>query len=937
MRMITGAGMHAWSSIILLDTDGTIEWANPMTETVFGWENTALVGQRIGVLFADEGSRDTMTAICARAVAGERQASTQLQARRLDGDIVEVEVSTAPFTAADENHPGISLVIRDVTEGKVRALELARLHDWLRSSFVQSEMPQALLDLEGRFLDLNDALARLLGRARHDLLGTPALELLDLRDPMRTIPVSELTSADTSATQRYEAVGRHATGKQVPMRLDVTVLRDMSGRPSGVTFFAQDLNDVHDAERRLAAQQAFYQALNRRAWDVALVADPEGNLVYVSPSVADFLGFQPSDMITRSGFDFIHPDDVATVHRAVEESAQRDGHVVRLVIRVSHADGAWRWVEETITNCLTDPDIGGLVANLRDMTAEIETRQALEQSEARYRAIAETAQEGIIAMSPEGGTLFANEKFAELVGYPLEVIYAHGFMAGLSPSQAYAVHQRLLSRPSRGSEWYEFDFTHPDGSERVLSISASPLVTAKEEEIGSLAMVSDVTAERHAQAELRRQALHDPLTGLPNRALLEDRLAMAAARRQRSRDGCLAVLFLDLDKLKLVNDHAGHGAGDALLREVGHRLQSVVRETDTVARLGGDEFAVICEDADPEGSLLVARRIQKMFAQPFLVQGRPVAATASIGVALSPPHPTDELLRLADAAMYQAKEKSPGSIVVFDSTMATASRRRSELTSALSEALACDETALHYQPIVDLGSGELRGVEALFRWTHPVLGKLPALDVMDAAHTAGLEVELDRRVLHSACAQMSRLLRDGVLPRDSYLSVNMSARSAASEEIDVVVPRVLRETGLDPAQLVLEVTETSIMTDVEHTIRKLGVLCELGVQIAVDDFGTGYSSLAYLHRLPLSILKIDRSFVGGVAEDPDSRAIVRTVLSLADALGLHTVAEGIETPEQADVLAEMGCEYGQGYLWSPAVSPDDLPGLTTSRWHKSGR
>ncbi|MCW2806046.1 MAG: hypothetical protein JWQ93_1, partial [Marmoricola sp.] len=449
-------------------------------------------------------------------------------------------------------------------------------------------------------------------------------------------------------------------------------------------------------------------------------------------------------------------------------------------------------------------------------------------------------------------------------------------------------------------------------------------------------MVSDVTAERHAQAELRRQALHDPLTGLPNRALLEDRLAMAAARRQRSRDGCLAVLFLDLDKLKLVNDHAGHGAGDALLREVGHRLQSVVRETDTVARLGGDEFAVICEDADPEGALLVARRIQQMFEQPFVVPGRPVAATASIGVALSPPHPTDELLRLADAAMYQAKEKRPGSIVVFDSTMATASRRRSELTSALSQALACDETALHYQPIVELGSGELRGVEALFRWTHPVLGKLPALDVMDAAHTAGLEVELDRRVLHSACAQMSRLLGDGVLPRDAYLSVNMSARSAASEEIDVLVPHVLRETGLDPAQLVLEVTETSIMTDVEHTIRKLGVLCALGVQIAVDDFGTGYSSLAYLHRLPLSILKIDRSFVTGVAEDPDSRAIVRTVLSLADALGLHTVAEGIETPEQADALAELGCEYGQGYLWSPAVSADDLPGLATSRWRTRG-
>jgi diguanylate cyclase (GGDEF)-like protein/PAS domain S-box-containing protein len=929
MRMVTSAAMHAWSSIILLDADGIIEWVNPTTEEIFGWDHAALVGRHIGVLFHDE-SRDLIAAICRRAVGGELRASIQLAARRRDCSALEIEVSAAPLNIPDAGPSGVSLVIRDVTEEKVREIELARLHDWLRSSFVQAKMPQALLDLSGRFLDLNKALADLLGRSREELVGQAAFELLDLRDPIRRARLTDLMGPASAGTVRYEAVARDARGQQLPLRLDVTVLKDQEGQPSGVTFFAQDLREVHDAERRLAAQQAFYQALNRRATDVALVADPEGNLVYVSPSVVDLTGFQPVELIAHSGYDFIHPEDVESLRRAVEQTARTPGQVVRSVVRVAHASGGWRWVEQSITNCLTDPEIGGLVANMRDITAEVEGRQALEQSEARYRAIAETAQEGIIAMSPDGRTLFANEKFSELVGYPLDVIYARGLLTGLEPAQAAAVHRQMSQRAERGSERYEFEFTHPDGSERVLSISVSPLVIEDEAQVGSLAMVSDVTAERRAQTELRRQALHDPLTGLPNRTLLEDRLAMAAARRHRTSGGCLAVLFLDLDKLKVVNDRSGHGAGDALLREVAQRLQTVVRDTDTVARLGGDEFAVVCEDTDPEGALRIAQRIQDMFKEPFTVLGRSISATASIGVAMSPPHPTEELLRLADAAMYQAKEQSPGNVVLFDSTMATASRRRSELTSALSDALECDETALKYQPIVDLRSGRLRGVEALFRWHHPSLGQLAAVDVMAAARVTGLEVELDRRVLRAACTQMSQLVRDSVLEPDMYVSVNISARSAASERIDLLVPRILEETGLDPSQLVLEVTETSIMTDVERTIRKLGALSELGVRIAVDDFGTGYSSLAYLHSLPLSILKIDRSFVAGVADDQDSLAIVRSVLSLAGALGLDTVAEGIETTQQAEALTDLGCHCGQGYLWSPAVSPDAIAGLTTS-------
>jgi diguanylate cyclase (GGDEF)-like protein len=491
------------------------------------------------------------------------------------------------------------------------------------------------------------------------------------------------------------------------------------------------------------------------------------------------------------------------------------------------------------------------------------------------------------------------------------------------------LHRRMLSRAQRGAERYEVQYDHPDGSHRVLMISANPLTT-EDGRIGSLAMVSDVTVERRAEEELRHQALHDPLTGLPNRALLTDRLEVAAARQNRDPSGSLAVLFLDLDHLKIVNDRGGHSAGDALLVEVGRRLETVLRQSDTVGRLGGDEFAVICEDTSTQGAMTVARRIQGMFVEPFDAGGHPIRVSASIGVAVSPPNPAGDLLRLADTAMYQAKARSRGSFVVFDSSFAEAEEKRRELTGDLRDALSTDRVFLHYQPVIDLVNGRLRGIEALVRWDHPTRGMLPALELIAAAQEAGLEIELDRRVLRAACQEMGRLVRAGVMGPDAYVSVNISARSASAERIDMLVPEILRTSGLQAQQLMLEVTETSILTDVEYTVRQLKALSEMGVRVAVDDFGTGYSSLAYLHRLPLGILKIDRSFVSGLPDDPDSSTIVRSVISLAESLGLHTIAEGIETPEQAQVLRELGCNSGQGFLWSRAVPPAALDAVSAA-------
>jgi Amt family ammonium transporter len=580
-------------------------------------------------------------------------------------------------------------------------------------------------------------------------------------------------------------------------------------------------------------------------------------------------------------------------------------------------------VEESVTNLLVDPDVGGLVANLRDVTGEIEGQIALQRSEARYRAIVEGAHEGILVLDKNADTMFANQHIAEMVGYSLAEIHEYGLWCAFDPDDAQRLHQRVLSRAETGPERYELPFRTANGDLRTLNVSASPL--HYDEGIGVLAMVTDVTAERRAEAELRKRALRDTLTGLPNRALLADRLESAAARQTRFATRGLAVLFVDLDDMKRVNDRAGHACGDALLVKVGERLTMAVREVDTVTRLGGDEFAILCEDVDPEDATLVARRVEQAFSEPFVIGSHSFEISASIGVALSPPHAVADLLHLADKAMYEAKERARGTFLVFDSDMALGAQRKSRLADELGRALQSEELVVHYQPIVGLRDGRIEGIEALVRWQHPTLGMLQPLEVLAVARDTGMELQLDAAVLAVACRDMGRLLRDGVLGPESYVSVNLSATSAMSAPLDVTVPDNLQRAGVSPRQLVLEITETSVMADVERTAAKLRSLASYGVRIALDDFGTGYSSLAYLHRLPLDILKIDRSFVSGLPGEGESAAIIRSVLSLAMALGLHVVAEGVETQGQSTALQDLGCYSAQGYLWSTPVPACELP------------
>jgi diguanylate cyclase (GGDEF)-like protein/PAS domain S-box-containing protein len=531
-----------------------------------------------------------------------------------------------------------------------------------QARFEQASLPQALIDLEARFRSVNPAWCQLFGYSEEELVD---------RDIMTVIHTAAVDSAETALaalrqgeidSASYQLLGRHSDGGRLSLLFDATVLRDGDGSPSVVAVFARDVSELKDARRRLAAQENFYRALHRRSSDAAVVTDGDLTITYVSPSVTEVFGHQQTDVLTVSGWDFVHPDDVGRLQPIVEDVLAAPEGTQRFTVRIKDAAGHWRWVEATISNCLKDPDIGGLVINLRDITAQVEHRRAMRESEARYRAIVETAQEGILVIDGDGSAVFANGMMAQMLGMSAEELLNKDVGHLLRLVQATDV---ALADEEGQAKTMERVYAHPDGTVRILLLSLSALRTDEEQSVGMLVMASDVTAARHTESELRHRALHDPLTDLPNRYLLADRLEMAAARQKRSDGQGTAVLFLDLDRFKVVNDSHGHEVGDTVLREVARRLAGAVRGMDTVARLGGDEFAVVCEESDRRAAEAVATRIHHALAQPVEVGAQCFDVTASIGIAVSPPLDSTELLRRADVAMYQAKEDGGAATAVF--------------------------------------------------------------------------------------------------------------------------------------------------------------------------------------------------------------------------------------------------------------------------------
>ena len=573
--------------------------------------------------------------------------------------------------------------------------------------------------------------------------------------------------------------------------------------------------------------------------------------------------------------------------------------------------------------------IGGQIGLL---VRRAQAEDALRESEARFRSLSQLSSDWFWETDTEHRFISPPGRIMELTGFDAgHYLGRRRWEIGeLTPLEGdWNAHIVVLERRE---SFRDLELTHRtrDGDRRYLQISGEPVWGAAGAFKGYRGTAKDISARKRYESHIEHLANHDSLTGLPNRTRLRDRVGQAIVHAKRT-SSSVALLYVDLDQFKLVNDSWGHLVGDALLLEVGTRLKAAMREGDTVARLGGDEFVILLSDlARPGDSALVARKIAGALARPVELEGRVLQVTASIGIAIWPGDGTDldSLLQCADAAMYRAKDAGRDGFQYYSTEMGTQTRARVELEAGLRRALELGELRLHWQPQVGLAGGEVRGAEALLRWERPAKGLVSPAQFIPVAEDSGLIVPIGDWALRSACREAAAWA-DAGLGRIK-VAVNLSARQFWQNSVVESVGAALAESALPAECLELEITESVVARDLDQVTKSLEQLRSMGVSIAIDDFGTGYSSLSYLRSLPIQKVKIDRSFIQGIAGDTEGAALVRAIIDLAHVLSLEVVAEGVETHGQAAFLRQAGCEAMQGYLFSRPVPPADFAALLRS-------
>ncbi|MDQ4122275.1 MAG: EAL domain-containing protein [Acidobacteriota bacterium] len=558
----------------------------------------------------------------------------------------------------------------------------------------------------------------------------------------------------------------------------------------------------------------------------------------------------------------------------------------------------------------------------------------LQESEARFRSSFDYATVGMALVSPKGRWLEVNQSLSELLGRDESDLLESNYQSIVHKTDLPALEAKIggLVAGEFPACQMEVRLLRPDEKEVWALLSASTARDAQNAVKHLIFQTQDVTLRKTAEDKLRHDASHDALTGLPNRAAYARKLEQALARSKET-GKMVAVLFLDLDGFKLVNDSLGHVVGDDLLKGTAARLQECLRGRDTVARLGGDEFTILLEDLpDISQAVRVAERVKQRLTEPFVLAGQEIFIGTSIGIASSEIAYADsgEILRDADAAMYQAKARGKGCYVVFDQEMYANATRLLRLANDLRRAVERDEMLVHYQPLQCLDTDEICGFEALARWKHPIYGVLMPSEFVPLAEENGLINQIDGWILAESCRQMREWQKNGVVTSGMIISVNISTRQFAQNGLVENVRRVLCETGLNAACLQLEITESAMAKSLKNTARVLKELNRIGVSIALDDFGTGYSSLSYLHEFPISTLKIDRSFISRMSDESDGTEIVRAIIALARNMEMRVVAEGIETLEQLEQLREMNCDFGQGFLFSQPIPATEIADFVKS-------
>ncbi|WP_371231692.1 putative bifunctional diguanylate cyclase/phosphodiesterase [Pseudomonas sp. QE6] len=636
--------------------------------------------------------------------------------------------------------------------------------------------------------------------------------------------------------------------------------------------------------------------------------------VYYSPGYANLIGL-PCERLSD---DFLlwenrlHPEDRGATLAAYQDHVDGLSEQLDCVYRILHSDGGYRWIH---ARGRVERSASGEALRMTGISRDVTRQRSNEEHLRQAAAVFEATQEGLLVTDSRGIIVHTNPSFSRITGYTAEEVLGGQPSLLKSGRQNAAFYHRMWEALLRDGVWSGEIWNRRKSGEVYPQWQHIRAVRNDQGQLTHyVAVFSDLSSLKRSQHELDFLAHHDPLTGLPNRLLLRERIEQALARADREQGGG-ALLVIDLDHFKHINDSLGHSTGDQLLKAIAERLQACLDERCSLARLGGDEFAVILESPQQQHASSLAQRLLEAMNAPFAVDGQTIYMSVSLGVSLFPEDArnVDHLMQHADAALFQAKASGRSLYAFYTPELTARARSHVQVEAALRHALDHDELRIYFQPVHDLASGRMVGVESLVRWQHPQRGLVPPSEFIPVAEETGLITALDAWMLDQACRQMRAWLDAGIAL--DFIAVNVSSRLFGRGGLEERVALALEESGLDPHHLELEVTESAVMQNFDQGLELLSQLRLLGVHLAIDDFGTGYSSLMRLKRMPVHKLKIDQGFVAGLPDDTEDAAIARAVIALGQSMGLQVVAEGIERPDQAAFLLTHACDFGQGYWY----------------------
>ena len=776
-----------------------------------------------------------------------------------------------------------------------------------------------------------------------DMLGYSEEELLRLRS--RDIVPAEYYGEDSEQFERLnrgeiesfasERPLRRSDGRIIWVNRTVSLVRDAAGEPLYHVRVMIDITDQKRAEDALKRDRALLRAVVDALPDRIYVKDIEGRYLLMNAAGRHLRGVRSHEQILgKSAYDILPGGIAAGIaaedHAVISSLKPILNREKRTTSRnVQGGQGTTRWHATSKVPLIDESGkVLGLVGVNRDITEQKRATVALMESERKFRQLAENIPEIFwITDATQRERLYISAAFRKVTGRSIAAMgTASAWLKIVHADDRRRVYEARKALP-HGAYDIEYRIVRPDGEVRWIHDQAFPVYDGEDRAYRIAGIAADITQRKEAEARLVHLAHYDALTSLPNRTLFNDRLRQDMAQARR-RNECVAVMLLGLDRFKVANDTLGQAVGDELLKQVAQRLTTSLRKGDTVARLSGDEFGLVLTSlaAGADVSVL-AQKVLDTLAAPFCIEGHELFVTASAGLSLFPADAEDEptLIKNADTAMYRAKEAGRNHFQFYTAEMNTRTLQRLEMENGLRRAIERQEFLLHYQPKVDLASGEITGFEALLRWQRPgdnkgqpsPAGLVSPADFVPLLEETGLIVPVGEWIIRAACAQIQAWRLAGIEPRP--IAINLSARQFNDKNLAATIKRALEEYFVESFLIELEITESSLMRNTEEAIKTLRYLKSLGIKISIDDFGTGYSSLGYLKRFPLDALKVDRSFVRDITSDADDAAITAAIISMAHSLGLKVIAEGVETAEQLNFLAGHGCEQMQGYYFSKPV------------------